>query len=118
MNKKVIVIGAGVAGLASAIRLHQAGYDIELFEKEALPGGKMHRIKKDSFKFDLGRRIVDMPELNREIFELCGREPDDYIPMQKLDPMFQVYFKYEMDRPYKGSIRLDRNDENAGKYQT
>ncbi len=75
MNKKVIVIGAGVAGMASAIRLQQAGYDVELFEKEALPGGKMHRVEKDGFKFDLGPTIVMMPELYREIFELCGRDP-------------------------------------------
>lgn len=106
MKKKVIVIGAGVAGLASAIRLQHAGYEVELFEKESLPGGKMHRIEKDGFTFDLGPTIVMMPELYREVFELCGRNPDDYIPMQKLDPMFQVYFKDEMDHPYKGSSDL------------
>lgn len=106
MKKKVIVIGAGVAGMASAIRLQQAGYEVELFEKEGMPGGKMHRIEKDGFKFDLGPTIVMMPELYREIFELCGRDPDEYIPMEKLDPMFQVYFKDEMDRPYKGSSDL------------
>lgn len=39
-KKKVVVIGAGVAGLASAIRLQHAGYEVELYEKEALPGGK------------------------------------------------------------------------------
>ena len=101
MKKKVTVIGAGVAGLASAIRLQHAGYEVELFEKEGRPGGKMHRIEKDGFKFDLGPTIVMMPELYREVFELCGRDPDEYIPMEKLDPMFQVYFKGEMDRPYK-----------------
>ena len=106
MTKKIIVIGAGVAGLASAIRLQHAGYQVELFEKEALPGGKMHRIEKDGFTFDLGPTIVMMPELYREVFELCGRDPDDYIPMHKLEPMFQVYFKDEMDHPYKGSSDL------------
>ena len=106
MNKKVVVIGAGVAGLASAIRLQHAGYDVELYEKEGMPGGKMHRIEKDGFKFDLGPTIVMMPELYREVFELCGRDPDEYIPMKKLDPMFQVYFKEEMDRPYKASSDL------------
>ncbi|RIL80170.1 FAD-dependent oxidoreductase, partial [Staphylococcus equorum] len=90
--KKVIVIGAGVAGLASAIRLQHEGYDVEIYEKESLPGGKMHQIEKDGFFFDVGPTIVMMPELYREVFELAGRNPDDYIPMQKLNPMFSAYF--------------------------
>ncbi|MCE4051461.1 phytoene desaturase family protein [Bacillus sp. Au-Bac7] len=92
MKKKVAIIGAGVAGLASAIRLQHAGYQVEIYEKEAIAGGKMHRIEKDGFQFDLGPSIVMMPELYREIFELVGRNPDDYIPMERLDPMYSVFF--------------------------
>jgi len=92
MKKKVIIIGAGVAGLASAIRLQHAGFQVEIYEKEAIAGGKMHRIEKDGFQFDMGPTIVMMPELYREIFELVGRDPDDYIPMERLDPMYSVYF--------------------------
>ncbi|MEZ7171938.1 phytoene desaturase family protein [Sporosarcina sp. OR05] len=92
MKKKVIVIGAGVAGLASAIRLQHAGYDVELYEKGAVPGGKMSQIQKDGYTFDLGPTIVMMPELYQEIFQLCGRNPDDYIPMERLDPMYSVFF--------------------------
>lgn len=91
-NKKVIVIGAGVAGLASAIRLQHAGFNVEVYEKESMPGGKMHQITKDGFTFDLGPSIVMMPELYREVFELTGRNPDDYIPMERIDPMYNVFF--------------------------
>lgn len=49
MSKKIAVIGAGVAGLASAIRLQHEGYEVEIFEKEAIPGGKMNRIEKDGY---------------------------------------------------------------------
>lgn len=91
-KKTVSVVGAGVAGLASAIRLQQAGYDVTIYEKESLPGGKMHRIEKDGYHFDLGPSIVMMPELYREIFEVAGRNPDDYIPMKRLDPMYTAYF--------------------------
>ncbi|WP_237087968.1 FAD-dependent oxidoreductase [Paenibacillus bovis] len=45
MNKKVIVIGSGVAGLATAIRLQVAGYQVEIYEKGSTPGGKMNRIE-------------------------------------------------------------------------
>lgn len=92
MKKTVNVVGAGVAGLASAIRLQQAGYQVELYEKEALPGGKMNRIEKDGYTFDLGPSIVMMPSLYREIFEMAGRNPDDYIPMKRLDPMYSTFF--------------------------
>lgn len=92
-KKKVIIIGAGVAGLASAIRLQHDGYDVELYEKEDKPGGKMHQIKQDGFQFDLGPTLVMMPEIYREVFEYAGRDPDEYIPMQRLDPMYSAYFQ-------------------------
>ena len=99
-NKKVIVVGAGVAGLASAVRLQKEGYQVEIYEKESLPGGKMHTIEQDGFRFDLGPTIVMMPELYREVFELAGKDPDDYIPMTRLDPMYRSYFN-------KGTEHLD-----------
>lgn len=108
MKKKVIVVGAGVAGLASAIRLQHAGYQVELYEKESTPGGKMNRIEMDGYKFDLGPTIVMMPELYREIFELCGRDPDDYIPMEKLDPIYRAYFSDMPDTPYDISSDLTK----------
>ena len=105
-KKKVVVIGAGVAGLASAIRLQHAGYEVELYEKEALPGGKMHRIDMNGYQFDLGPSIVMMPELYREVFELTGRDPDDYIPMQKVDPMYSTYFGSKAEEKYDISSDL------------
>lgn len=105
-NKKAIVIGAGVAGLASAIRLQHAGFNVEVYEKESMPGGKMHQIKKDGFTFDLGPSIVMMPALYREIFELAGRNPDDYIPMERIDPMYNVFFGNASEDRYQISSDL------------
>ena len=85
--KRVIVIGAGVAGLAAAARLQHAGYEVTLFEKEPLVGGKMNQIREEGFTFDVGPTIVMMPELYREVFETCGRNADDYIPMEKVEPL-------------------------------
>ncbi|MCQ4086713.1 NAD(P)/FAD-dependent oxidoreductase [Saccharibacillus sp. JS10] len=101
MSKKVIVIGSGVAGLASAIRLQNAGYQVEIYEKGSTPGGKMNRIELDGgYKFDLGPSIVMMPEIYREVFEVCGRDPDDYIPMKKLDPIYRAYFSDIPHQPF------------------
>ncbi|MFB9860008.1 phytoene desaturase family protein [Salinicoccus siamensis] len=114
MSKKVIVIGAGVAGLASAIRLQHAGYHVEIYEKESTPGGKMNRLEMDGYQFDLGPSIVMMPELYREVFELCGRYADDYIPMEKLDPMYRVYFSDAPDEPIDISADLTELTKTIG----
>lgn len=98
MSKKIIVIGAGIGGLSAAVRLQNAGYQVEIFEKESMPGGKMHQIKVEGHTFDVGPTLVMMPSVFREIFEEAGRDPDDYIPMERLDPMYDVYFK---DTPYR-----------------
>ncbi|AQP54464.1 dehydrosqualene desaturase [Vagococcus penaei] len=93
--KNIIVVGAGVAGLNAAVRLQKLGYQVTLYEKERNIGGKMNQIKKDGFTFDVGPTIVMMPEIYREVFEFCGKDPDDYIPMEKVDPMLQLYFNKE-----------------------
>src|SRR5690625_4351301 len=110
MKKTVTVIGAGVAGLASAVRLQNEGYDVTIVEKGSLPGGKMNRIDMDGYKFDLGPTIVMMPELYREVFEEAGRDPEDYIPMERLDPMYSSYFD-EGEVHYEVSNDLVKNIE-------
>lgn len=90
--ERVVVVGAGIGGLAAAIRLQQAGYQVELFEKEPQVGGKMNRISEEGFTFDVGPTIVMMPKLYREVFELAGRNPDDYIPMTPVEPLMDISF--------------------------
>ena len=90
--KKIVVIGAGVSGLASAIRLKTLGYDVEIYEKNNLVGGRMYQIEENGFKFDVGPTIVMMPELYKEVFKDSGVNPDDYLDMDLLDPLYTVYF--------------------------
>lgn len=92
MKKTVTVIGAGAAGLASAIRLQHAGYNVTIYEKESLPGGKMNQLTKDGYTFDMGPSLVMMPDIYKEVFEVAGRNPEDYIPMQRVDPMYSAFF--------------------------
>lgn len=92
MDKKVIIIGAGVSGLATGIRLLSNGYNVEIYEKECMVGGKMHQINENGFKFDLGPTILMMPNIYKEVFEIAGRNPDDYIPMSQLDPLYTLNF--------------------------
>lgn len=103
---KVIVIGAGMGGLSAAIRLQNEGYQVEIFEQQSIPGGKMSQMKVEGHTFDVGPTIVMWPEAYREVFELAGRNPDDYIQMTKLDPIYDVYFKDEPYRHYSLSTDL------------
>lgn len=60
MGKKVLVVGAGMGGLSAAIRLQNEGYDVEVYEKESIPGGKMHQIKTGGYTFDVGPTLVQI----------------------------------------------------------
>ncbi len=91
--KKIGIIGGGVAGLASAARLKNAGYEVTVFEKNDKMGGRMNIIEKDGYKFDLGPTIVMMPEVYQSVFSDCGKNPNDYIPMEQLSILYDLHFK-------------------------
>jgi phytoene desaturase len=93
MKKKVLIIGAGTAGLASAIRLQSKGFDVAIYEKNPQVGGRMYSHSEKGFRFDVGPTIVMMPEIYREIFEYSGANPDDYLSMQLLDPLYQLHYQ-------------------------
>ena len=117
--KKIIVIGAGVAGLSAAVRLQKLGYEVTLYEKDRQVGGKMNQIKTAGFTFDLGPTIVMMPEIYREVFEFCGKDPDDYIPMKKVDPMLKLYFNKEEPIEFSNDlIELTKTLENISPEDT
>lgn len=90
--KKVAVIGAGVAGLASAIRLQAKGYEVTIYEKNSRVGGRMNIIQHEGFQFDLGPTIVMMPEIYREVFHVGGVNPDAYIPMEELKTLYALHY--------------------------
>ena len=73
-----IVIGAGVGGIATALRLRHKGYKVTVFEANAYPGGKLHAFQSNDFRFDEGPSLFTMPWLVDELFELFGLNPKDY----------------------------------------
>jgi phytoene desaturase len=73
--KKAIIVGSGIAGIASALRLRHKGYDVTVFEANSYPGGKLYAITQDGFRFDLGPSLFTMPHLVDELFYLHGINP-------------------------------------------
>ena len=91
MAKKAYVIGAGIAGIASAIRLANKGYRVEVFEANAYPGGKLSEVEQDDYRFDAGPSLFTLPELVEELFELSGERAEDHFQYQRL-PVNCHYF--------------------------
>ena len=90
---KVSIIGSGVSGICAAIRLKSQGYDVEVFEKNKLPGGKLNTFKLDGFRFDAGPSLFTMPFLVDELFELFDLDPRDYFNYKKK----KIHCKYFWD---------------------
>ncbi len=91
MKQNAIIVGAGVAGLACAIRLQKQGYDVTIFEAADTPGGKIKSYQWQDFRFDTGPSLLTLPHLVDEIFELCGKNPRDYFQFIQL-PLVTKYF--------------------------
>lgn len=92
-KKKIIIIGAGTAGLSSAIRLQSQGFDVTIYEKHHQVGGRINSYVEKGYHFDLGPTIVMMPEIYREVFTYSGANPDDYLKMTLLDPLYQLHYQ-------------------------
>lgn len=91
-KRTAIVIGAGIGGLATAARLAKDGWQVTLLEKEPLIGGRAYRLDQDGYRFDTGPTILMMTDVLYDTFKYCGKDFDDYISLQQLEPNYQVFF--------------------------
>ncbi|HNS11984.1 MAG TPA: phytoene desaturase family protein [Bacteroidia bacterium] len=87
-----IVVGSGIAGLAAAIRASRLGWKVRIFEANSQAGGKIAEKNINGFRFDIGPSVLTKPEYLKELFDLCGKNMDDYISLEKVDPLFRFYF--------------------------
>lgn len=90
---KAIIIGSGIAGIASAIRLAVKGYAVEIFESNSYPGGKLTEIKMDGFRFDAGPSLFTIPQYVDELFTLAGKSPKDYFQYDKLEEICKYFYE-------------------------
>ncbi len=86
-----VVIGAGIAGIAAAIRLRAKGYRVICVEANTYPGGKLSEISGNGFRFDAGPSLFTMPQYVEELFELHGKNTSAYFRYKKLENT-GVYF--------------------------
>lgn len=90
---KVIIVGAGIAGIASAIRLAVKGYEVEVLESNSYPGGKLSEFQINSYRFDAGPSLFTMPQYVDELFKLAGKMPSKYFEYQKLEEVCRYFWE-------------------------
>ena len=91
MSKKVLIVGTGLGGLSTGLRLAARGYEVAFVEKATQPGGRLNRLKKDGFTFDVGPSFFSMPYEFEELVKDCGIEmPFEFV---ELDPLYTVRFR-------------------------
>ena len=92
MPQKINIIGSGFASLAASCYLAQAGFEVQVFEKNSSVGGRARQLKKDGFTFDIGPTWYWMPDVFERFFNDFDKKASDYYTLEKLDPAYQVYF--------------------------
>lgn len=91
--RRAIVVGAGIGGLAAAVRLAHAGYRVTVLEKHGVPGGRGGIWQSEGFSFDTGPSLVMMAEIWRKLFADVGRRFDDYVTLVQCDPNYRLTFE-------------------------
>ncbi len=88
-----MVLGAGIAGIASAIRMACKGYEVNVLEANEYAGGKLSQIEMQGFRFDAGPSLFTMPQFVEELFTLAGKKTEDYFVYQKLDIACKYFYE-------------------------
>ncbi|QFU10219.1 Phytoene desaturase (neurosporene-forming) [Rhodobacteraceae bacterium THAF1] len=89
-QSEAVVIGAGLGGLAAAMRLGAKGYRVTVLDRLDSAGGRGSAVHKNGFRFDLGPTIVTVPQLFRELWATCGRDFDADVDLRALDPFYEI----------------------------
>jgi diapolycopene oxygenase len=91
-GKRAVVIGAGLGGLAVALRLSMRGWTVTVCEQTGSPGGKMNRWETNGFRFDTGPSLITMPWVFEELFETAGTRLRDHVEPICVHPLAEYYF--------------------------
>lgn len=90
--KSVIVVGAGIGGIAVAARLAQHGYQVTVVEKNEQAGGRCGELVKDGHRFDTGATLYMMPDLYAKTFADLGERLEDHLDLHRIDPTYKIHF--------------------------
>jgi phytoene desaturase len=105
-----VVIGAGLGGLAAAMRLGAKGYRVEVIDRLDMPGGRGSCLHRDGHRFDLGPTIVTVPQVFEELWAACGRDFHDDVDLRPMDPFYEIRFPDGSNFKANGSTEHMRSE--------
>jgi phytoene desaturase len=90
--KHIVVIGAGMGGLATALRLEQRGFQVTVVEKQPRPGGRSNLLQEAGFRVDTGPTILVMKAAFEELYRSIGQDLSQRLQLVQLDPNYRIYY--------------------------
>ena len=99
---RVVVIGAGMGGMAAAARLRVKGHEVTIVEASPTHGGKLGTVRRDGFAFDTGPSLFTIPAVYRDLFLTTGGPLEDSVELVPLDPGFTYRFADGTSLPMPG----------------
>ena len=87
---RAIVIGAGLGGLAAAMRLGAKGYKVTVLDRLETPGGRGSALWQNGHRFDLGPTIVTVPQVFKDLWAACGRDFEKDVDLRPMDPFYEI----------------------------
>ncbi len=88
----VVVVGAGLAGLAAACHLTGAGHEVTVVERGPGPGGRNGLLERDGFSFDTGPTVLTMPDLIADCFDALGERMEDWLDLRPVEPLYRAQY--------------------------
>jgi phytoene desaturase len=110
-QKKVIVVGAGIGGLATAIRLQSAGFSVKVFEANSYFGGKLTAFSENGYRFDMGPSLFTMPQFIEDLFKSANKNSKDYFQYKKKEVVCEYF--YEDGTRFTAAAEVDKFAKNA-----
>lgn len=107
MSKKALIIGAGYGGMALANLLGKAGYEVNVYEKNSEPGGRIAAFKSDGFTFDIGPSWYLMPEVFDDYYKIFNQSAEKRLNLIRFTPGYKVYFETGKPIVIQGDVEKD-----------
>jgi len=91
-KKSINIIGSGFAGLSAAATLAKSGYQVKVFEKNAMPGGRARKLEEQGYRFDMGPTWYWMPDVFEKFFNRFGYSVSDMYDLKRVSPGYRMFF--------------------------
>jgi phytoene dehydrogenase-like protein len=90
--KRILIIGSGMGGLATALRLAYQGFEVTILEKQPRPGGRSNIIEEQGYRVDTGPTILVMKNTFEDTYRAIGQDFNQRLKLIQLDPNYRIYY--------------------------